>query len=156
MNYDILRENEKFDKFKREIDVNFISQIQASKVFLPLVLKSKGSAIVNVSSGLAIVPKKSAPIYCATKAAVNIFSRTLRYQLENTNCKVFTVFPSLVETNMTKNRQTKMKSKPQYVAKKVVESMLRDNFEIYVGIIKILIFLHRIFPGLAYKILKSG
>jgi uncharacterized oxidoreductase len=40
------------------------------------------AAIINVSSGLAIAPKRSAPVYCGTKAAIHIFSQALRYQLE--------------------------------------------------------------------------
>jgi uncharacterized oxidoreductase len=33
---------------------------------MPLLGKAPEAAVVNISSGLAIVPKASAPIYCAT------------------------------------------------------------------------------------------
>lgn len=59
---------------------------------------------MNITSELAGVPKQSAPIYCATKAAMHSFTKALRYQLEHTASKVFEIVPVLVETEMIKGR----------------------------------------------------
>ncbi|MGG4145485.1 SDR family NAD(P)-dependent oxidoreductase [Paenibacillus algorifonticola] len=43
-----------------------------------LLARQHEAAIVNVSSGLGFVSKKSAPVYCATKAGLHLFSKSLR------------------------------------------------------------------------------
>ena len=65
-------------------------------------MQRPSAAIVNITSALALVPKQSAPIYCATKAAMHNFTKALRYQLEHTPVKVFEIIPALVDTEMTK------------------------------------------------------
>jgi short-subunit dehydrogenase involved in D-alanine esterification of teichoic acids len=72
-----------FGKIDWELKVNLNSLIKLNLMLLPLFRKSSSGGIVNASSGLAIVPKKSAPVYCASKAAVHIFSQALRYQVED-------------------------------------------------------------------------
>jgi uncharacterized oxidoreductase len=49
---------------------------------LPTLITNPNAAIVNVTSGLGLVPKRQAPVYCGTKAALHIFSQSLRYQLQ--------------------------------------------------------------------------
>jgi uncharacterized oxidoreductase len=63
-------------------------------------MKHKESAIVNVSSGLGIVPLDIVPIYSATKAALHSFSVSLRKQLANTTVKVFEILPTIVDTEL--------------------------------------------------------
>jgi short-subunit dehydrogenase involved in D-alanine esterification of teichoic acids len=89
-----------------ELNVNLNSLIKLNLMFLPLLKQSNSSAIVNISSGLAICPKKSAPVYCASKAAVHNFSQALRYQIEDKhpNVAVFEAILPLVNTDMTKGR----------------------------------------------------
>jgi uncharacterized oxidoreductase len=66
-----------------EIDVNLKATVKLTALCLPLLRQQPQSAIVNVSSGLAIAPKRNAPVYCATKAGIHIFSKALRYQMED-------------------------------------------------------------------------
>jgi DHA1 family tetracycline resistance protein-like MFS transporter/uncharacterized oxidoreductase len=51
------------------------------------------AAIVGVSSGLAFPPEQAAPVYCATKARLHVFTRALRYQLEHTRVQVLEIIP---------------------------------------------------------------
>lgn len=81
---------------RTEIDTNFIGLILATDVFLPQLLRQKSSSVINISSGLGLVPISDSPIYCATKAAVHSFSASLRRQLRSTNVKVIEVLPPLV------------------------------------------------------------
>jgi uncharacterized oxidoreductase len=65
-----------------EIMINLRSQVYLSAYFVPVFSKRPGeSAIINVSSGLAIVPLARFPVYCATKAAIHSFTVSLRHQL---------------------------------------------------------------------------
>jgi len=152
--YDLTQDDKAILKIEKEIDINFTALAKLTKLSLAILTKKSETAIVNISSILAIVPKKSAPIYCATKAAVHSFSKVLRYQLEDTNTKVFDVILPLVDTEMTKSREGS-KVSPEYVAQKVIKAMKTNKYEINIGKSRILLILHRLFPALAYKIIKN-
>lgn len=49
-----------------EIATNLTAPATLSIHFLPLLARQPRAAIVNISSALAISPKKAAPVYCAT------------------------------------------------------------------------------------------
>ncbi|MEH2361775.1 SDR family oxidoreductase [Nostoc sp.] len=140
-----------------EIDVNLNAVIKLTTLCLPLLRQQPESAIVNVSSGLAIAPKSTAPVYCATKAAIHIFSKALRYQMEDNapNIAVYDAILPLVDTNMTRGRG-KGKISPQQVAHEVFAAMERNRYEICVGKVKLLVLINRILPQLAAKILRNS
>jgi short-subunit dehydrogenase involved in D-alanine esterification of teichoic acids len=140
-----------------EIDVNLNAVIKLTTLCLPLLKNQPQSAIVNVSSGLAIAPKRSAPVYCATKAAIHIFSKALRYQMEDNspNIGVYEAILPLVDTNMTRGRG-KGKISPKQVADEVFAAMERNRYEIHVGKVKLFVLIYRIWPQLAEKILRNG
>ncbi|GBE18310.1 putative oxidoreductase [archaeon BMS3Abin16] len=118
-------------------------------------MKQPEAAVINVSSALGIVPKESAPVYCATKAAIHSFSKSLRYQLEKTPVKVFEIIPSLVDTDMTRGRG-KGKISPETLAKEVIKGLKKDNYEIRVGLVKILFLVNRVLPSLAERVIRNG
>ena len=139
-----------------EIQVNFTSLVSLTSACLPMLRENKSAAIVNISSGLALTPKASAPVYCATKAAVHSFSQALRYQLESdlSNVRVFEVLPPLVDTAMTKGRgEDKMSA--EEVASEVLSGLRSNRTEIRVGKVKMLNILNRFFPRVAAKILRD-
>ncbi|HYW20878.1 MAG TPA: SDR family NAD(P)-dependent oxidoreductase [Nodularia sp. (in: cyanobacteria)] len=140
-----------------EIDVNLNATIKLTTLCLPLLLQEPQSAIVNVSSGLAIAPKRTAPVYCATKAAVHIFSKALRYQMQDNapNIAVYEAILPLVDTNMTRGRG-KGKISPAQVAQEIFEGIEKNRHEIHVGKVKLLVLIHRILPQLAEKILRNS
>lgn len=86
-NYLWTEEMDGLGKITTEIQVNFASPMQIIYGLLDLLLAKENSAIVNISSGLALAPKKSAPIHCATKAAIHSATKALRYQLESPSVK---------------------------------------------------------------------
>ena len=122
--FDFCEDNDAFKKIDEEIDINFRAVVHLIHVFMPLLEKASQAAIVNVSSGLGIVPKKSAPGYCATKAAIHAFSKSLRYQLEDTSIKVIELFPPFTDTDMTKGRDKDVRREsPYFVARKFFEKV---------------------------------
>jgi len=138
-----------------EISINLSSQIKLIDMFVPMLSQQKESAIVNITSALAYVPKQSAPVYCASKAGFHIFTQALRYQLENTSVKVFEIIPALVDTAMTKGRG-KNKTTPEQLCIEVLQGLVNNNYEIKIGKAKFLLLLKRFIPSLANKILKNA
>lgn len=129
---------EDYEDGEDEIEINFKALIELSGMFIPLLSKQEEAAIVNVSSELGFVPGAFAPVYCATKAAVHSFSKTLRQQLKSTPIKVFELIPPMVDTALggssRDNRNVKYRGiKPEQVALEFMESFETDEYEVAVG-----------------------
>jgi uncharacterized oxidoreductase len=154
-NYQFLTEPNIVNKVDYEVSANLTSTIKLSGLLLPILLKNENAAIVNVSSGLAISPKKSAPVYCGTKAAIHNFTKAFRYQMEGTTINVFEILPPIVETPMTEGRG-KNKITPEQLAEEFMRDFKNNKLESYIGKTKLLKFISRISPKLADKILKNG
>src|SRR6201993_3909796 len=88
------------DGLMAEVDINVGGGIRMTSAFIDILAANKGT-VINVSSGLAFVPLPSAPIYCATKAAIHSYTQSLRFQLEETGVEVIELMPPAVKTAMT-------------------------------------------------------
>src|SRR6202012_189607 len=60
--------------------------------------------ILNVTSGLAVMPSALTPTYCATKAALHSYTQSLRFQLRDTSVQVIEVIPPQVQTALQGER----------------------------------------------------
>lgn len=86
---------------ENEIRVNLEAPIFLSALFIPLLSVKSHAAIVNVSSGLGFFPAVGMPVYSSTKAALHMFSVTLRHQLSPTCIRVFeAVAPYIPDTEL--------------------------------------------------------
>lgn len=82
------------------IETNLLGPIRLTTMMLPHLQRQGESAIINVTSGLAFVPKPTHPTYCATKAALHSFSISLREQLRETSVRVIELAPPYVQTEL--------------------------------------------------------
>lgn len=137
-----------------EIAVNLTAPIQLARAAVPLLRGGMEPAIVNISSVLGVVPKKSAPIYCATKAGLHAFSEALGYQLDAAGIRVVDVMPPLVDTAMTAGRGDG-KMSPQACAAQIVAGLRRGKTEIHVGKVKLLLALDRLAPRVAKRMMRD-
>ncbi len=148
-------ESESLTEIKDEIQINYTAPVELAYRLIPVLINNRNASIINVSSGLAFVPKKSAPVYCGTKAGIHIFSKALRYQYENSNLKIFEIIPPLVQTDMTKGRG-KDKLTPNQLVDEFIKAYSKDKFEVNIGKTKLLRFIQRISPRIADNILKNN
>jgi len=79
--------------------VNVIGPISMIQAALPL-MKRTGGAIVNISSGAAMLGVQEFAVYSATKAAIAHFTRTLAPELRRTNIRINSIGPGSVRTPM--------------------------------------------------------
>ncbi|HWW58404.1 MAG TPA: SDR family oxidoreductase [Sphingopyxis sp.] len=79
---------------------NILGPIRLTDALVDHLAAQDGSAIVNVTSGLAFVPLPKAPTYSATKAAMHSYSVALRVQLEG-KVEVIELAPPAVRTELT-------------------------------------------------------
>ena len=138
-----------------EVQVNLIAPMELATGLIPTLLGSQSSMIINVSSALAIAPKKNAPFYCATKAGLRSFTQSLRYLLEDTSIRVMELVPPVVNTPMTEGRDG-FRIEPDVVADAFFKGFLRDQKEVYIGKAGMLRLLHRLSPSLSRQIVKNA
>lgn len=144
-----------FDTIQTEIDINFTAVCHLTYLFLPMLLTATKGEVVNVNTGLAIAPKKGSAIYCATKSALDSFSKSLSYQLEDTTVDVRQCFLPLVSTPMTEGRGMG-KLQADDVAEQIVSAIERGRGDIDVGKVSLLRLINYLMPPLAKRIMKRG
>ncbi|QHO71048.1 hypothetical protein BHD05_07215 [Marisediminicola antarctica] len=85
------------------IDLNLTAPIMLTKALLPTLRQSgqeRGSILVNVASGIALVGMPFYSVYAATKSGLAQFGESLRRELIGTGVHVATVYPGATDTAM--------------------------------------------------------
>ena len=147
------------DNGESEIAVNFEGVVHLTALFVPHLMQQREAAVLQVSSGLALVPMAVAPVYCATKAALHSLSLTLRHQLHETSVRVFEVLPPIVETDLDRGARERRGQKqtgisPEQAAVETLRGLEHDDFEIAVGRVKALRIVSRIIPKRIFGIMN--
>lgn len=88
------------DDWDTMIDTNVKGLIYSTKALLPLLKKSPHPHIINLGSVAKEVYEKG-NVYCATKAAVDILSRSMRVDLLRHGIKVTAIHPGAAETEFS-------------------------------------------------------
>jgi uncharacterized oxidoreductase len=143
-----------------EIEINLTASVHLSALFIPHFLQQKKEcAIVNVTSGLAFIPLKIVPVYCATKAGLHSFSISLRSQLAKTNVRVFEIAPPIVKTELHREAKARQQSErgisPSVVAEAMLKAIKDNHFETIVGQAKVLKGASRMAPNFFHNLLNK-
>lgn len=102
--------------FKQVYDTNVFGVVLVTQTFLDLLQKSPQPRIVNVSSGMGSLTLHNDPtwkyynnkgaVYHSSKAALNMYTIVLAYELRNTPFKVNAVDPGFTATDFNNHRGT--------------------------------------------------
>lgn len=85
------------------ITLNLIAPILLTKALIPALRESgkgRGSIILGISSGIALVGMPFYSVYAATKGGLSQFDESLRRELIGTGIHVATVYPGATDTDM--------------------------------------------------------
>lgn len=82
----------------RIIAVNLTGAMKLARAFEPHLAAAERAAIVNLSSGAGLVPLKHRSAYSASKAGLQMFSKSLAMELAGQGIRVNCVCPGAVET----------------------------------------------------------
>ncbi|SHJ67691.1 NAD(P)-dependent dehydrogenase, short-chain alcohol dehydrogenase family [Reichenbachiella agariperforans] len=100
------------DEYRAAFDTNVIGTARVTNAFVDLLRKSDEPRIVNLSTSVGSLTLQSDPnwpaydyakyaVYAASKAALNMYTIHLAYELRDTNFKVNAVCPGLTATDFT-------------------------------------------------------
>jgi NAD(P)-dependent dehydrogenase (short-subunit alcohol dehydrogenase family) len=123
------------DAIERDFRVNFLGSVAVTQAMLPLLRKASSARIVNVSSGLGSMTKSGDPAwthvagkflgYAASKAALNMLTVQLAWELRDTSIKVNSVDPGYTATDLNQHRGTQ--SIPEGAAEIIRLALLADD-----------------------------
>lgn len=121
------------DEIKGMFDVNVVGLMACTSMVLPKMRERRFGHIINIASQAGKIATPKSSVYSASKHAVLGYTNSLRMELADVNVLVTSVNPGPIATNFfniadekgtyVKNVQRFM-LKPEYVAEKVVDSML--------------------------------
>lgn len=83
------------------LHTNVNGLLYVSKAVLPFMVKRKSGHIINLGSVAGDDMYEKGNVYCATKAAVDAISRSMRIDLLHHNIKVTNIKPGAVETEFS-------------------------------------------------------
>jgi clavulanate-9-aldehyde reducatase len=88
------------DDWRRMVGVNVLGLLYCTHAALPLLARSGGGDVVNVSSVAGRRADAGAAVYNMTKFGVHAFSEALRQEALHSKIRVTTVAPGFVETEL--------------------------------------------------------
>jgi NAD(P)-dependent dehydrogenase (short-subunit alcohol dehydrogenase family) len=111
---------------ERHLAVNLFGYYDVTRAFLPLLIRSQGSVINNVSVN-ALAPLPLVPSYSISKAAAFNLTQSLRTLLAAQGVTVHAVLTGVVDTDMTRGFDGIPKASPESVAQGIFDGV--DNGE---------------------------
>lgn len=85
---------------RNQIETNFFGLVELTKKVLPFMLDINQGRIVNVSSVAGLISLPLIGAYSASKYALEAVTDALRMELWDTNIKVITINPGIINTNI--------------------------------------------------------
>ncbi len=114
------------DQFKTTYETNIFGVVRVTQAFMDLLQQSDQPRIVNVSTAMASLALAADPssngydyklaVYQSSKAALNMYTITLAYELRHTVFKVNAVCPGYTQTDFTSQQGT---STPSEAAQRI-------------------------------------
>lgn len=107
-----------------EMKINLEGPIYLNSKLIDCIKSKNNSCIINVSSQLALLTMAKYPLYCATKAAMHSYTRSLRYQLKDSKISVIEILPPAVDTELNIEERQKNNFKVDLSVEKYVDDVL--------------------------------
>ena len=146
--YDVPVERTDIDIFHYIFNLDVVAPVVAMQQVIPIMRKQGGGAIVNVSSGTALMYLPNNGPYSAMKRALAHISLTARQELEKDNIVVSVAYPYITLTDFEKNtikdpslqgqeeseearEAFKKADTPEYTAQRIVNGLESGEAEIF-------------------------
>src|SRR5262245_52706571 len=117
------------DVIEQHLAVNVLGMFKVSRAFLPLLRRSKG-AIVNNLSLAALAPLPVVPAYSISKAAAFSMTQSLRTFLAGQGVTVHAVFLGPIDTEMTRGFEIP-KASPESAALGIFDGLEKGEEDIF-------------------------
>lgn len=117
------------DAIDQHLAVNLLGPLHVTRAFLPLLTRSKG-AIVNNLSVVALAPLPIIPAYSISKAAALSMTQSLRAILAGQGVQVHAVILGPIDTNMSRGFNAP-KASPEAAAHGIFDGLEKGEEDIF-------------------------
>ena len=138
-----------------ETALNFFAPIRLISGLHPILSNNQNAAIINITTGLVYTPRADYPFYNATKAALHSFTQVFRKQTENSNVEIIEVLFPAVDTPWHKGNPPKIAISVVKAVSEMLKGLQKQKPEIRIAEAKLLYFLSRIAPKIAFNKVNS-
>jgi NAD(P)-dependent dehydrogenase (short-subunit alcohol dehydrogenase family) len=114
---------------EQHLAVNLFGPYRVTQAFLPLLTRSRGSIVNNVSL-MALAPFPITPAYAISKAAAFNLTQSLRMLLAARGVRVHAVLTGPTDTDMTRGFEIP-KASPESVAQAIFDGVENDEEDIF-------------------------
>lgn len=87
------------DEWRKIFEVNFFAVVNITRIFLPLIRKSRGR-VINISSISGHIAAPFLGPYCTSKFAIRAFTDSLRREVSRFGVKVIAIEPGPIRTEI--------------------------------------------------------
>ena len=108
------------------VATNLLGPIRLTAALLPHLRRQSAATVVNVTSGLAFVPRAATPTYSATKAAMHSYTQSLRFLLRETPVQVIELVPPLLVTDLMPGQRANPRAMP-------LDEFIRESMALFAG-----------------------
>ncbi|MDR2155364.1 MAG: SDR family oxidoreductase [Burkholderiaceae bacterium] len=128
------------ERIQRLLEVNTLGTILLTRALLPQLLKRPRARIVNVGSIFGSIGHPGFAVYCASKAAVKVFSEALARELADTTVSVAYIAPRATRTALNSERVNALNQalgnqtdSPEQVADAIVAILQSSATQRFIG-----------------------
>lgn len=91
------------EEVKAQFETNLFGVVRMIKGVLPIMRRQGSGQIINISSGVGLVPSPFAGFYSASKFALEGYTEALRHEVKPFNVQVSLVEPGFIKTHVWHN-----------------------------------------------------
>jgi len=86
------------------VDINMLGVFKMTKAVLPNMLENKSGCIINIGSisSERAIPRVHLAVYSATKAAINMFTKSIAVEYARNNIRCNCINPGIINSGMIK------------------------------------------------------
>jgi short-subunit dehydrogenase len=144
--YDAPLENIRLETFRYIFELDLVGPLVAMQAIIPIMRAQGEGAIVNISSGTALMYLPNMSPYSSLKRALAGLSLTARQELKDDGISVSVVYPYITATDFERNTLSDVKDEAdwgeddgpfqppdsaEYIAKKILEGIQNGEAEIF-------------------------
>lgn len=155
-----LHERHGLNDITREIEINLMGPVRMVQQFLSHLKSKKNAVIMNVTSGIALMPFPISPIYSASKSGLRSYTQALRVQLKKTGIKVIELVAPGSSTPLNDKFinedgfNAKMLMAPEKIVDAAIQGIKNNKDEIFPGLSKLMRIMSRVAPK--FMIAQAG